>query len=61
LRIPGRHVVRLTYRGKADGDVVLDEEHDDFNWYSIDEMKAIPPDSLDIYFKELLVKGEIFI
>jgi len=41
--------------------VVLDEEHDDFNWYSIDEMKAIPPDSLDIYFKELLVKGEIFI
>jgi len=50
-----KHVVRLTYIGKADGEPVLDEEHEDFKWMSVEDLKNLG-DSLDVYFKELLDK-----
>lgn len=53
LRKPGYHVVRLTYLGRAAGEVKLDEtENDLFKWYDGDELLAL--DDLDMYFKELL-------
>ncbi len=58
LRIAGRHVVRLTYIGEVTGELVLDqEEHDNYRWQTIAEMKAC--NDIDIYFKELLDKGLI--
>ena len=57
LRVPGRHVVRLTYIGEIEGEAKLDEDHTEFAWLSLDEMKKL--ENLDIYFKELLDKGLI--
>ncbi|MBM2817970.1 MAG: GDP-mannose mannosyl hydrolase [Parcubacteria group bacterium] len=48
-----RHVVRLTYVGKAEGNIVLDtSENDLYRWYSFEELQALH--DVDIYFKELL-------
>lgn len=56
LRTPGRHVVRLTYSGLTDGEVVLDiNENDMYSWYTLDELSCL--DDVDMYFKELLDKG----
>lgn len=53
IRNNGRHVVRLTYVGKANGDIILDEsENDMYQWYAEEELKNL--DDVDIYFKELL-------
>ncbi len=53
LRVAGRHVVRLTYAGKAEGEVVLDaEEHDSYQWYSLAALRTL--DEIDKYFKALL-------
>lgn len=52
LRIEGKHVVRLTYIGEADGEVVLSEEHDNYGWFTIEEMDKLEP--MDIYFKEVI-------
>lgn len=53
LRVPGRHVVRLTYVGAIDGEPKLDtEENVEYKWATLDEIKALP--EMDIYFKELL-------
>lgn len=57
LRIEGRHVVRLTYVGNADGQPVLTDEHTDFRWFTAGEMKEIR--NLDSYFMELLLKKVI--
>jgi|SRR3989344_2330557 len=47
------HVVRLTYVGKADGEVKLDtSENDKYQWCSWEELGKM--DGLDTYFKELL-------
>ena len=54
LRVEGKHVVRLTYTVEAEGEVVLDEEHTEFKWFTLDEIRAMSEDDLDIYFKELL-------
>lgn len=51
---PDKHVVRLTYAGRADGEVKLSEEHSEFKWLSIDEIKKLEP--LDSYFKKVLEK-----
>ncbi len=59
LRIPGRHVVRLTYLGEADGNPRIDEEHTDFRWFGMAEMKNLRDDELDKYFKDLLDRGII--
>lgn len=53
LRGNGRHVVRLTYAGRARGEVRLDEsENDQYSWYSVEELLAL--DDVDVYFKALL-------
>ena len=59
LRVKGRHVVRLTYTGRIEGTPVLDEDHDEYKWFDLDEIKALPGGRLDSYFKELLEKGVI--
>ncbi|MEK7173317.1 MAG: NUDIX hydrolase [Patescibacteria group bacterium] len=53
LRVPGKHIVRLTYIGTAEGQVKLDEkENIEFKWLAIDEIKKIS--DLCVYLKELL-------
>lgn len=55
LRTKGKHVVRITYLGKATGKVKLDkEENTEYRWFTIKELKALPKKSLDMYFAEVL-------
>jgi ADP-ribose pyrophosphatase YjhB (NUDIX family) len=59
LRVPGRHVVRLTYIGNIEGEPKIDEESTEYKWFTADEVKALSYEELDIYFKELVEKGII--
>jgi len=53
LRIPGKHVVRLTYVGEIEGEPKIDkEESDQYQWFSMDELQEL--EGLDSYFKEVL-------
>ncbi len=54
LRVTGKHVVRLTYIGDGDGEIVLSDEHDDYKWLTIDELVQL--EGLDNYLKEVLEK-----
>jgi len=54
LRIPGKHVVRLTYLGATDGTPRLNEEHSEFRWVSAEELKDF--ENLDVYLKEIIEK-----
>ena len=54
LRVPGRHVVRLTYVATIDGEPTLDEDHDAYKWLTLDELRAHPEGTIDRYLKELL-------
>lgn len=54
LRVTGKHVVRLTYVGEGEGEVILSDEHDDYKWLSIDEITRL--EGLDNYLKEALEK-----
>ena len=56
LRIEGRHVVRLTYLGIIEGQPKLDEDHTEFNWFTMEEIKKL--ENLDIYFRELIEKNK---
>ena len=47
-----KHVVRLTYIGEANGEVKLSDEHSDFKWLTLEEIKKLEP--MDKYFKEIL-------
>lgn len=56
LRVPGKHVVRLTYVGEIDGKITIEpKEHDDYQWFTLDEIKQ--RDDIDKYFMELLTNG----
>jgi len=57
LRVPGRHVVRLTYMGEIGGEPKIDEESLEFGWFTMDQIKQMKDEELDIYFKELLDRG----
>ena len=57
LRVPGRHVVRLTHIGEIEGEPKIDEESLEFGWFTMDQIKQMSEQELDIYFKELLDKG----
>jgi ADP-ribose pyrophosphatase YjhB (NUDIX family) len=59
LRIPGRHVVRLTYTASISGEPIIDHESLEYKWFTWDEMNALTFEELDIYFKELLDTGVI--
>lgn len=47
-----KHVVRLTYIGEADGEVVLSDEHDKYEWLTMEEIEKLEP--MDKYFKEVI-------
>ena len=52
-----KHIVRLTYTGHADGEVKLSDEHTEFKWVGLEELKKLEP--MDRYVKELLEKNLI--
>ena len=50
------HIVRLSYIGEAEGELVLDEEENvEYKWLGVSEMKV--QEDLDVYVKEILEKG----
>lgn len=56
LKNAGQHVVRLTYVGKAEGEIKLDpNEHDKYQWFDFSELKDW--EETDVYFRELLQKS----
>ncbi|MBI3273879.1 MAG: NUDIX domain-containing protein [Candidatus Colwellbacteria bacterium] len=57
LRIPGRHVVRLTYVGLVNGNPKLSEDHSEFRWFTREELENL--EDLDEYLKELLKNGDL--
>lgn len=57
LRLPERHIVRLTYAGRANGEPRLSEEHTEYGWFTLAEIKRLK--NLDRYLKEVL-KTEAF-
>ena len=57
LRVPGKHVVRLTYVGTINGEPKLDDDHTEFRWLTLEELKSL--DDLDIYVRELLNNNKI--
>src|SRR3989338_9049715 len=54
LRIPGRHVVRLTYAAPISGTPRLDSDHTEFRWATRQELLQLTERELDIYVKALL-------
>ena len=54
LRVKGRHVVRITYLGRAKGKIKLDEENLEYKWFSLKEMEKLPKKHLDRYFLKVL-------
>lgn len=52
LRVPGRHVVRLTYRGKVKGEVKLSEEHTSYKWVTMNELRRLQ--KVDVYARRLI-------
>lgn len=54
LRVPGRHVVRLTYTGEMAGEPVLDDDHLEVKWFAAEEIESMSEADLDIYFKALI-------
>ncbi|MEO6508567.1 MAG: NUDIX hydrolase [Patescibacteria group bacterium] len=58
LRVPGLHVVRLTYVGNVTGKIKLDPlEIVEYEWVTLEEMKDHT--DLDMYTKELFYKNII--
>ena len=57
LRVTDRHVVRLTYLGTIDGQPKLNDDHTEYGWFTIEEIKKL--ENLDRYFRELL-DGNLF-
>lgn len=54
-----RHVVRITYIGTVDGEPKLSEEHTEYCWVTLAELKAFSSEELDRYVKALLEEGAI--
>ncbi|MEI7709609.1 MAG: NUDIX hydrolase [bacterium] len=52
-----KHVVRLTYLGKIDGEPTLDQDHDAYKWVTLEEIKN--EHGLDQYFKEVFSKLDL--
>ncbi len=49
------HVVRLTYLGDTTGEPTLSEEHTDYGWYTVEEMKNL--ENLDSYTRKVIEAG----
>lgn len=56
LKVPGKHIVRLTYTGTIEGEPQLDEEHTEFKWFTKDEISNL--ENLDQFLNEALTKIE---
>lgn len=54
LKIPDRHVVRLTFIGRIEGQPTIDEEHTEAKWFTSQEIKSLKSDELDSYFWALI-------
>ncbi len=54
LRVPERHVVRLTFAGEIEGEPQIDSDHTEFRWFTAEEIREIQ--NLDTYVKELIEK-----
>ncbi len=52
LRVPGRHVVRLTYMAEIEGTPVLNEEHSEYGWFSLEELKQ--KEGMDEFVKDII-------
>lgn len=50
-----KHVVRLTYVGRSNGELKLSDEHGDFKWLTMEELETLG--GVDPYFKEVLQSG----
>ena len=58
LRIQGKHVVRLTYvGGEVSGEPTITDEHEAYGWFTLDEIKQLGENELDVYFKKLADEG----
>jgi ADP-ribose pyrophosphatase YjhB (NUDIX family) len=57
VRVPDRHVVRLTYLGNIAGQPKLNDDHVECRWFALEEIKKLA--DLDEYFKELLEGGTL--
>lgn len=61
LKVPGKHVVRLTFLGELDGEPRIDEEHLEAKWFSAKEIEKIEPNLLDGFFHALLAEKAIIL
>lgn len=50
--VKDKHIVRITYLGSAQGQLVLSDEHVDSGWFTLNEMASM--EGLDLYFGKLL-------
>ena len=57
LRVPERHVVRLTFVGEIEGEPEIDDDHTEFRWFTAEQIREI--ENLDKYVKELIEKKVI--
>jgi ADP-ribose pyrophosphatase YjhB (NUDIX family) len=57
MTLDERHIVRLTYTATTNGEPILGEEHTDFGWFTLEEMKK--HEDFDIYCKMLIDEGKI--
>ncbi len=55
LKTEGVHVVRLTYIASIDGEPKLSEEHSEYGYFTLDDMRTMQ--GLDQFTKELLNKS----
>ena len=51
-----KHVVRITYTAHAEGEVRLSDEHTEYQWISLENLKSL--DLLDTYVRRL-INGEL--
>lgn len=64
LKVPGKHIVRLTYVGtiedfetnknsrSIENEITLDDENDEYGWFTLEEIKLI--ENLDPYLREVI-------
>jgi ADP-ribose pyrophosphatase YjhB (NUDIX family) len=52
-----KHIVRLTYIGTTEGEPRLSEEHTEYRWTTLEELRTM--DDTDKYLKELLENSTI--
>ena len=55
IRLPEKHIVRLTFFGEISGKPILNEEHTECKWLTLDEMLHVK--ELDEFTRELIEKG----